>query len=108
MAQRLQPKEKKRLLITLAILLVLGTALGLLVHRERAVDWKVLMADILFAQAMAVLLWGVVWQLGNMRMFTSASYGFRRFHEVIRGKQMKSGEMKEDYYSYRESRPYHP
>lgn len=108
MAQKLQPTQRKGLLITVAVLLLAGAGLAVTARMGRAVTWQVMAADILFSQASLILIWGMVRLLGNMRMFTSTAYSFRRFHDLLRGKLMKSSQMKDDYLRYRESRPYHP
>lgn len=98
----------RKLAITLTVLLVLGAAAAIWFRRGHpGVGWTVIAADILFAQASAILLWGVVLTLGNVRMFTSMTYGFKQLHRVLQNRVMKSSVMKEDYLTYRESRPVH-
>ena len=108
MAQRLQPGDKRKLIISLAVLSAIGLATGLYMHRSGDAGWIVVLADVLFTMGSVIMMWGLVRQLGNLHMFTSTTYGFHRFHDLFRGKQMKGSEMKEDYLSYRESRPSHP
>lgn len=103
----MSPRERRNLMITLAVLLVLGAAAGFLMPRLGETPWQTIAADILFIQATLILVWGLIRLLGNMRAFTSVSYSFRRFHELLRGKQMKSSAMKDDYLTYRQNRPYH-
>ena len=97
----------RRLVITLVVLLALGTALALLVRREQSVSLPVLLADVLFSQASVVVIYGLWLQLGNMHMFTSFTYSFKSLHRLVRGSQMRGTEMKEDFLAYRKSRPHH-
>lgn len=101
-------RDRKTLWITLAVLLPAGMCLGLYLHRDGGASTMVVLADVLFSMAELTLLWGIVRLLGNMRMFTSTTYAFHRFHDLVRSKQMKSSVMKDDYLKYRESRAVHP
>ena len=105
---KLSRKDRTTLSVSLAVLSAIGLVAGLYVHRSDGARWIVVLADVLFTMGSVILMWGLVRQLGNLHMFTSTTYGFHRFHDLFRGKQMKGNEMKEDYLSYRESRPNHP
>ena len=97
----------RKQLIVSAVLLALGGVLAWLTRSGRTLTALGTASDVLFCQGSVLLVWGIVLMLGNVHAFTSFSYGFRSFHRLVQGRQLKGTEMKEDYLRYRQSRPHH-
>lgn len=65
----------------------------------------VLVSDGLFAEASVFFIAGMVGLLGNLRMFTSVSWGIKTFKKIFRDeKDLPGGD---DYVAYRQSRKRH-
>lgn len=98
-------RERKRFLITAAVLLALGAAVPLCAARRA--QGLALASDVLFAQASLFLVWGLIRHLVNMRMFTSAAWGVKSLRRLWQGRAESAQEMKDGYLHYRNTRPRH-
>ena len=71
---------------------------------------SVFLSDLLFAEFMVFMIFGLIRLLGNMRAFTAASYSFTFVHRLFRNEKTvykNAQDAKDDYYNYRESKPVH-
>ena len=92
---------------TALVLLIIGAVPGVYLGIRRSSPWLTFAADLVFAQASVFLVWGIIHQLGNMRAFTSFTWGLKSLRRLIANKPMKSSHAKDEYLKYRNERPVH-
>lgn len=78
-------------LIRMGLCIVAGVLLWLLVLRNASASSQNIVPDLLFSIGSVMLVAGLISLLNDMHTFTSASHGFRVFHQLFRGRQ-KSAE----------------
>lgn len=104
---RMNRRGARNFAITAAVLLALGAALSRVPRPGMSTGGAALASDVLFGQATAFLVWGLIRLLVNMKMFTSFAWGVKSLRKLFRNKAENSAEMKDGYLEYRNSRPHH-
>ena len=92
---------------TALVLLVIGAVPGVYLGIRRSSPVLTFAADLVFAQASVFLIWGLIRLLGNMRAFTSFTWGLKSLRRLIANRPMKSSHAKDEYLKYRNERPVH-
>ncbi len=92
---------------TALVLLVIGAIPGVYLGIRRSSPPLTFAADLVFAQASVFLIWGLIRLLGNMRAFTSFTWGLKSLRRLIANRSMKSSHAKDEYLKYRNERPVH-
>ncbi len=92
---------------TAVVLLIIGAVPGVYLGIQRSSAPLTFAADLVFAQASVFLVWGIIHQLGNMRAFTSFTWGLKSLRRLIANRPIKSSHAKDEYLKYRNERPTH-
>lgn len=91
----------------MAFVCVLGIVVSYVIGRGREQTAFVWIINAIFSAGMALLLVGIAYQLTNMHMFTSLSYGVKLLKMIFRNEHKSADDLKDDYIEYRDSRKHH-
>ena len=83
-------------LIRMGLCIVAGVLLWLFVLRNASASSQNIVPDLFFSIGSVMLVAGLISLLNDMHTFTSASHGFRVFHQLFRGRQKRAEQNMEE------------